>query len=260
MHGATHRSGARWRIIGGMLALAALALMAWPGLADGIAQAQFTRSFRFEDCKWAAHGRENPYFIPLRPGYRLLFEGEEEDEGETLDKRLWITVTRTTERISFVPPGGERITLRARVIEEREWEDGELIEVSRNWFARCVETGDIYYFGEDVDIYEDGEIVSHDGAWRAGVDGAVPGLIMPATFLLGSRYFQEIAPGVAEDRARHVAMGLEIGDFTDCVAVLETSRLDAGAESMKFYCPGVGLVIDDVLELVEYGIVSAGAE
>lgn len=260
MEGRQTVANADWKRVGGMVVLVALALMAWPGLADGVAQAQYTRSFRLEDCTWATHGRDNPNFIPLRRGYRLVLEGEEEDEGETIAKRVQITVTRQKERINFVSPGGEPITLRARVIEEREWEDGELIEVSRNWFARCVQTGDIYYFGEDVDIYEDGEIVAHDGAWRAGVDGAQPGLIMPATFLLGSRYFQEIAPGVAEDRAKHVAMGLEVGDFTDCVAVMETSRLDAGAESFKIYCPGIGLVLDDVVALVEYGIVPLGGQ
>ncbi len=246
---------ARWRILGGTLVVMALALMAWPGLADGVADAaQFTSDFRFEDCTWSSRGRNNPYFIPLRPGYQLVLEGEDEDEGETVEIKVQITVTGQKERISFVTPGGRTITLRARVIEEREWEDGELIEVSRNWFARCRETGDIYYFGEDVDDYEDGEIVGHGGAWRAGVDGAQPGIIMPATFLLGSRYFQEVAPGVAEDRAKHVGMGLEVMGFAGCVAVLETSRLDAGAESMKYYCPGVGLVIDDVVELVEYGL------
>lgn len=248
----------RGRTVVAMLVVGTLALMAWPGLAGGVASADFTSSFRFEDCRWASHGRQNPYFIPLRPGYQLVLEGEEADDGEILEKRVEITVTSHTERISFETPGGIRITLRARVVEEREWEDDELIEVSRNWFARCMQTGDIFYFGEDVDIYEDGEIVSHDGAWRAGVDDAQPGLIMPATYLLEAKYYQEIAPGVAEDRAEHVGMDLEIGDFEGCVAVLETSELDAGAESLKFYCPGVGLVIDDVLALVEYGRVPAG--
>jgi hypothetical protein len=116
----------------------------------------------------------------------------------------------------------------------------------------------VVYFGEDVDFYEDGEIVGHEGSWRAGVAGAAPGLIMPGTFLLGSRYYQEVAPGVAEDRAEHVAMGLDVeveaGDFTHCVEVLETTPLEPGAESEKTYCPGVGLVVDGDLELVEFGI------
>ena len=127
-----------------------------------------------------------------------------------------------------------------------------LCERSRNFFARCVETNDIFYFGEDVFPVEIG------GAWLAGRDGALPGIIMPGPFLLGSRYFQEIAPGVAEDRAEHVAMGLTIstdaGNFEDCVELLETTRLEPRSKSTKRYCPGVGLVFDDGLELITFRI------
>ena len=68
---------------------------------------------------------------------------------------------------------------------------------------------DVFYFGEDVDIFENGTI-SHDGAWLAGVDDALPGLLMPGTFLLGARYFQEVASGVALDRSENVEMGLRM--------------------------------------------------
>jgi hypothetical protein len=78
---------------------------------------------------------------------------------------------------------------------------------------------------------------------------------MPGTFLLGSRYFQEVAAGVALDRAEHTAEGLavdtEAGNFKGCVEVTETTPLDPGAESVKVYCPGVGLVMDGDLELVD---------
>ncbi|NJO13215.1 MAG: hypothetical protein HC872_06850 [Gammaproteobacteria bacterium] len=136
-----------------------------------------------------------------------------------------------------------------RVVQEVETADGELVEISRNFFAECAANGDVYYFGEDVDIYEDGEIVSHDGAWLAGRDGAKPGIIMPGgAFLLGSRYFQEIAPDVALDRAEHVADGLEVevpaGDFDDCVLIEETTPLEPQARGTKTYCPQVGLVLD----------------
>jgi hypothetical protein len=132
-----------------------------------------------------------------------------------------------------------------------------LLEVSRNFFAICCRANAVYYFGEEVDIYEDGEIVSHDGAWRAGRDGARPGIMLPGTFLLGSCYYQEIAPGIAMDRAEHVAMGLTIetpaGLFENCVAIRETTPLDPEEEGSKFYCPGVGLVVDEELELLAYG-------
>lgn len=248
------------------IALLALALVAWLGLGGGIAEAAlpFTDDFRLEDCAWSSRGQQNPYFS-LKPGYRLVLEGEVEDDGELVEVMVQVTVLRQTERITFVSARGRTITVRARVVEEREWEDGELVEVSRNWFARCRQTSDIYYFGEDVDDYEDGEIVGHGGAWRSGQNGALPGIIMPGTFLLGAKYFQEIAPGVALDRGRHVDMGLEVptaaGTFDDCVAVLDSNALEPGAEGdLKIYCPGIGLVMDEELVLTDFGVVPPGEE
>ena len=94
-------------------------------------------------------------------------------------------------------PVQNRRQVVTRVVEERETEDGELKEISRN-YSRCAHPArDLYYFGEEVDIYEDGEIVCHDGAWLAGRHGALPGIIMPdSAFLLGTRYFQEQRPAL----------------------------------------------------------------
>ena len=231
-------------LIGGILVVLAL-LATVPAWSVG-----YTTDFLIGQCSWSHKGTQNPYFS-LRPGDRLILEGEEDDA----EIEVQITVLRRTEVITFETSDGEELTVRARVVEEMEWEDGELVEVSHNWFARCVQTSDIYYFGEEVDIYEDGEIVSHDGAWRAGEDDAMPGIIMPGTYLLGSKYFQEIAPDVAMDRAKHIDMDLDVmvpaGSFSQCVAVKETTPLAPGEESFKVYCPGVGLVIDDVVDLVE---------
>jgi hypothetical protein len=210
------------------------------------AQDDFTSTFRLEDCEFRARG-VNPHFL-LVPERQLVYEGEDEE--------LFITVLEQRRRITL-PIGGRLRTIKTAVVEEREFEDGEIKEISRNYFAICKKTNDVYYFGEEVDIFEDGEIVSHEGAWLAGQNGAMPGIIMPGTFLLGSRYFQEVAPGLALDRAEHVAEGLEVeteaGDFRGCVEVAETTPLEPGAESTKVYCPGVGLVMDDDLLLVEIG-------
>lgn len=238
------------RILRLALALAtALALGQAPAWA-----AEFTNQFRLEDCTWSAWGRQNPYFN-LRPGYQLVLEGEE--DGTEI--RAEVTVLRELKTIAFRTPRGVTLTVVARVVEEREFEDGVIVEVSRNWFARCVETSDIFYFGEEVDNYEDGVLVNHHGAWKAGEDGALPGLIMPGTFLLGSKYYQEIAPGVAEDRGENVAMGLRVvvpaGTFHGCVRVEESNPLSSsGGRDLKVYCPGVGIVKDEALELVEIGI------
>jgi hypothetical protein len=90
------------------------------------------------------------------------------------------------------------------VIEERETEGGNLVEVSINYFAICRSSNNAIYFGEDVDMYEDGKIVSHEEAWLAGVNDVKPGMIMPGKAEVGLKYYQEIAPGLAEDRAEIV--------------------------------------------------------
>ena len=89
---------------------------------------------------------------------------------------------------------------------------------------------------------------------------------MPGTFLLGAKYFQEIAPPNAVDRGQHTAMGvdveLEVGEWENCVQVADTNpaegRCDVDGEDadIKTYCPGIGLVQDQDLELVDYGFVS----
>ena len=82
--------------------------------------------------------------------------------------------------------------------------------------------------------------------------GARPGIVMPGTFLLGSRYMQEFAPDVAMDRAEHTRSGLTVetglGTLDKCVEVTETTPLESG-RSTKIYCPDVGLVQDDELTL-----------
>jgi len=125
------------------------------GLSGSIAMAQcpdddeFTTDFRLDKCRFVTWGN-NPYF-KLWPGYQLVLEGfeppeEEGEEGEFV--RAVITVLWDTEVIDLRDEGIGRV--KTRVVEEREWVDGELVEVSRNFFARCKQTNDVYYFGEDV--------------------------------------------------------------------------------------------------------------
>ena len=235
-----------------MMVVTLTLLLASAGLPGGTTWAvEYTTQFPLDECTWSSTGR-NPHFS-IRPGDWLRLEGH--DDGEFV--QVQIKVLNQTKKITFKDEEGESLTVHARVVEEREWKDGELVEVSRNYYARCVQTGDVYYFGEDVDIF-DGDVVTHDGTWLAGKDKALPGLIMPGTFLLGSRYYQERAPEVALDRAEHVQMGLTVntpaGTFEECVKVKETTPLEPGAVSIKFYCAELGLVQDGVVKLVDYHI------
>jgi hypothetical protein len=237
------------RILVGLALLLAMPAAMSPAAA---AEDEFTSDFNVEQCKFEPNGRQNPYFS-LNPGDQSTLEGE--DDGEQV--KVEITVENATRRINFTTPNGTAMSIQARVVTEREQVNGEVVEVSRNWFSRCRQTNDVFYFGESVDIYENGQVVSHEGSWEAGAGGAQPGIIIPARFLLGSRYFQEMAPGVALDRAEHVDQGFSFKaagrTFRNCGAVEETSPLDRpGHASEKIYCPGVGLVMDDDAVLTEF--------
>ncbi|MGH7556538.1 MAG: hypothetical protein ACREMD_01895 [Gemmatimonadota bacterium] len=142
--------------------------------------------------------------------------------------------------------------ITTRVIEEREWEDEELLEVSWNYFAKAPD-GTICYYGEDVDIFEDDEII-HEGAWCADDPPNQAGIFMPADPRPGMKYPNEIAPGVAEDRAKIVGSGpvtVPAGRFRKTIRVLEFNPLD-GDMGFKVFALGVGLVIDGALELTSF--------
>ena len=80
-----------------------------------------------------------------------------------------------------------------RVVQEKvtNSQTGELIEITNDWFSICTQTNSVFYFGEDVDNYEDGKLVDHEGSWQHGSNCARAGLMMPGIVLLGSRYYQD---------------------------------------------------------------------
>lgn len=203
----------------------------------------FTESLQQDSCFFMTTGR-NHYFI-LEPGYQLILEGLDGKDSA----RLVITVLYETKEIG---------NIETRVVEENESVNGKTVEISRNYYAFCKETSTIYYFGEDVDIYNNGKIVSHDGAWTAeGTNNS--GIAMPGLILLGSRYYQEIAPGVAMDRAEiisnTVSKATKAGNFTNCLKTEETTALNRKEKEYKLYAPGIGLINDENLWLVKYGFV-----
>ncbi len=156
--------------------------------------------------------------------------------------------------ISILPDGKTVDGVTTGVLEEREEKDGQIIEVSRNYFATDPYTGDVYYFGEDVDNYKDGKIINHDSAWLAGEKGARFGLMMPGKPKAGDKFYQEIAPTVALDRVEVVSVDETVktpaGTFHHCVHLRETTPLEPDV-SHKYYAPGVGMIKDDDFELVE---------
>ena len=205
---------------------------------------RYQDSFDLESRQFSSIGR-NRYFI-LEPGYQLVLEGKEGEHTVTLA----VTVLNETKRIG---------NIETRVVEERESVDGELIEISRNFFAICTETKSVFYFGEEVDDYKDGKIISHKGEWLHGEDGARAGLMMPGEPILGAAYYQEVAPGKAMDRGMIAAIDVTLdtpaGEFENCLKIQEENPLDKERE-FKIHAPGIGLIQDEDLMLVKYGYVN----
>lgn len=235
----------------GSLAAALVALRVTPSVAQCPMPSEqftpdpaFTSSFMIDRCDFKTTGK-NPFFI-LKPHYQLVLESDEEVAV--------ITVLNETRKVDGV---------KTRVVEERAFEkDGSeliLIERSLNFFAICKQTNSVFYFGEDVEFFdEDGNVIDSAGAWRAGRNGARPGIIMPGTLLVGGAYYEEIAPeDSAIDKGTILAVqeGCSAGDFAftgQCVTTRGTNDCDTD-EDRKVYATGVGVVVDDDLELTCFG-------
>jgi hypothetical protein len=171
---------------------------------------------------------DNPYF-PLHPGSRWVFR-----EGP---QRVVIRVTKDTRKI-------EGIT--ARVVRDTVTEDGKLVEDTFDWYAQDGE-GNVWYLGEATTEFENGKPKTTAGSWEAGVDGAEPGIIMPAKPEPGLAYRQEYYKGQAEDRAKVVKIDAQakvpFGTFDDVVETEDTAPLGGGSVEHKFYARNVGLVL-----------------
>ena len=207
---------------------------------------EFTSNFATHTCDWRAGGSNQ--FMIIEPGYQIVLESDEE--------RQVITALNQTKTV---------MGITTRVVEELESEliDGKWVKVERslNYFARCKQTNSIFYFGEDVQIFdEDGNVISSEGAWLAGRNGAKPGIIMPGQVLVGGGYYEEIAPeDEALDKGRILSLerGCEVGDRTLnrlCVTIEGSTDCDDGTDE-KVWAAGIGTVVDEDLELVSHGFV-----
>jgi hypothetical protein len=202
---------------------------------------RWTQNFNLPACTWSSTGQSD--FFVLQPGYEQVFEGH---EGKDF-MRLRITVLNETRKVGGV---------ETRVVEERETRNGEVIEISHNFFALCAPANDIFYFGEEVDMYKGGKVTGHEGSWTADTPGVQPGLFMPSRPLLGARFYQEVAPKVAMDRVEIVSdselVRTPAGEFRDCVKAEETTPLEPGMKGYKVFARGVGLIQDGVLLLTTH--------
>ena len=224
-----------------LVLLAAMLVFVAVAPASPATAPEWTSDFLLDKGDLASTG-SNPYFI-LEPGYQLVYRDKDTD--------LIITVLSETKTVDGV---------ETRIVEERESVGGKLVEVSRNYFAISKRNNSLFYFGEDVDMYNTkGAITGHGGSWQAGVDGARAGVMIPGIALLGARYYQEVAPGTAMDRAEIISVTESLktpaGTFDKVMKTLETTPLEPDAKEYKLYAPGVGLIKDDTLLLVKHGYV-----
>ncbi len=188
---------------------------------------------------------DNTYF-PLRNGQRTVLFAEGEEDGERFTERSELSVLKRK--------GPTILGVRATIQRDRAYEDDLLVEDTFDYYAQD-RKGNVWYLGEDVTNYhydDDGRLTGTDSAssWRAGVNDAQPGYIMPAEPEVGFSYFQEYAPNdAAVDEARIASLGevvaVEAGVFRNVLRILESTALEPDALGYKYYAPGVGIIRED---------------
>jgi hypothetical protein len=171
----------------------------------------------------------NPYF-KLTPGTTLIYEGTR--DGAPI--RAEMTVTKET-----------KVIMGVRCVVVRDIVSGALDERTADWYAQD-DKGNVWYFGEDTKEYTNGKVSSTAGTWEAGVDGALPGIVMQASPTPGAPYRQEYRPAVAEDVAKvlriHDIVNVGAGNFSNVVVTEDTDLLDSTKLEHKFYGAGAGMI------------------
>jgi hypothetical protein len=192
---------------------------------------------------------DNPYW-PLLPGSKWIYR---ETDGEGGVQMVEITVTDRKKTV---------VGIDATVVHDVVTEDGELVEETWDWYGQD-KAGNLWYLGEDTKEYEDGKVVTTEGSWEAGVDGAQAGIIMPADPEIGLIYRQEYYEGEAEDSGQILSLAEKVsvpfGTFDGVLMTKDYTPLEPGLVEHKFYAQGVGPVLAEIVsggtgreELVEF--------
>jgi hypothetical protein len=181
---------------------------------------------------------DNPYF-PLIPGTTFTYRGE----TEGTPTRDVMKVTHDTKVI---------LGVTTTVVHDQAYEEGVLVEDTFDWYAQDQE-GNVWYFGEDTkELDENGNVISTEGSWEAGVDGAEPGIIMEANPKKGDKYRQEFLEGVAEDMAQVIgfkdSLCVRYGCFEDVLVTKEWTPLEPGVVEKKYYAKGVGFIFGEMVK------------
>jgi hypothetical protein len=176
----------------------------------------------------------NTYW-PMEPGDRWI-SSETDGKGDVL--RVEVTVQDETYTVAS--------GIEARVVHDRVTREGAVVEDTLDWYAQDGD-GNIWYLGEKTAEYENGQVVSTEGSWEAGVDGAQPGIAVPADPEPGLTYRQEYLKGQAEDQGTVLStdeqVGVPTGIYTGALLTRDTTALEPDLVELKFYAPGIGPVL-----------------
>ena len=187
-----------------------------------------------------SHPREitNPW-LPLASLKQDILEGTEDRKKIRIERTMKPDIRKTFKI------GG--VDVEALVMEDREFEDGELTEVTLDYFAQS-DDGTVYYLGEDVDEYKDGKVSGHSGAWMFGKDTQTPGVIIPGNPKVGDRFKSEDVSATISESDEVVSVTDTVttpaGTYHDCVRIREA--LADGSIEFKCYAKGVGVVREQV--------------
>lgn len=172
-------------------------------------------------------------FWPLATGKVFTYEGEDEGGASIKVVTEWTTGTKIIAGVTCM------------ITHDQVYEDDELVEDTYDWYAQD-KKGNVWYFGEDTKEIESGKVVSTEGSWQAGMDGALPGVIMFASPVIGVWYRQEYYKGIAEDVGQVLNLNLSVtvpfGQFDNCLQTAEWNLNEPGIVEHKYYAPGVGLI------------------
>ena len=173
-------------------------------------------------------------FYPLNPGTRTVFEANTDNGLEHTE----VVVQNETKVIMGIV---------CVVVRDTVSVGGTVIEDTVDWYAQD-EEGNVWYMGEDTKEYQDGSVVSTTGSWEAGVDGAMPGIVMLADPITGLSYRQEYYKGEAEDMAQVVSLNesasIQYGEFHYLLMTVEWTPLEPGLVEHKYYAEDIGVVLE----------------
>jgi hypothetical protein len=172
----------------------------------------------------------NP-FMPLVPGTIFTYR-EQTDEGDEVNE-----VTVTNDILNIL---GVNCIVVTDILKNAK---GDILESTLDWYAQDKD-GNVWYFGEDTKEYENGKVTSTLGTWKAGLEGAQPGIAMPGNPILGIPYRQEYLFNEAEDLGKIISTSETVtvpyGTFNNCLMTEEWTPLEPGVVEHKYYASGIG--------------------